>query len=180
LISLFVFHIGFIEVSWIDIIDVMLVTLLLYQLYKWMKGSIAEKIFLGVLSIYLLYLLVRALKMELLTTILGQFIGVGMIAALILFQQEIRRFLLMVGKTTSFRDSLRRLFFWKKYSEAEEWLAKAARLGPKNPNILEHYGDVLYKLNRAGDALIQWNAAKDAGGNSEALLKKIKDKKLND
>jgi diadenylate cyclase len=122
LISLFVFHIGFIEVSWIDIIDVSLVTILLYQLYKWMKGSIAEKIFLGVLSIYLVYLLVRALKMDLLTTILGQFIGVGVIAALILFQQEIRRFLLMVGKTTSFRDSLRRLFFWKKYSEEENEL----------------------------------------------------------
>lgn len=43
--------------------------------------------------------------MELLTSILDQFIGVGVLAAIILFQQEIRRFLLMIGKTTDFNDS---------------------------------------------------------------------------
>jgi uncharacterized protein (TIGR00159 family) len=67
-----------------------------------MKGSIAVKIFLGLLSVYLMYLIVKALKMELLTAILGQFIGVGVIAAIILFQQEIRKFLLIIGKTTLF------------------------------------------------------------------------------
>jgi diadenylate cyclase len=98
------FKIGFVEISWIDIIDIMLVSFLLYQLYKLMRGSIAVKIFLGLMSIYLFYLIVKALKMELLTAILGQFIGVGVIAALILFQQEIRKFLLLVGKTTAFNN----------------------------------------------------------------------------
>jgi tetratricopeptide (TPR) repeat protein len=72
------------------------------------------------------------------------------------------------------------LYQQKKYKLAEEWLGNASKLGPKNPNILEHYGDVLYKLNKPEEALIQWNAAKKAGGNSDSLLQKIKDKRLND
>jgi tetratricopeptide (TPR) repeat protein len=72
------------------------------------------------------------------------------------------------------------LFQQKKYKEAEEWLGNASKMGPKNPNILEHYGDVLFKLNKTEEAVIQWNNAKQAGGNSEKLLKKIKEKKLND
>lgn len=72
------------------------------------------------------------------------------------------------------------LFQEKKYKEAEEWLANASKLGPKNPTILEHYGDVLYKLNKPAEAVSQWEAAKQAGGSSENLLKKIKDKKTND
>ncbi|MFL5730269.1 MAG: diadenylate cyclase CdaA [Cytophagaceae bacterium] len=115
------FKIGFIEISWIDIIDILLVSFLLYQLYKLLKGSIAVKIFLGLLSIYLIYLIVKALRMELLTAILGQFIGVGVIAALILFQQEIRKFLLLVGKTTAFNNEK---FFgrwpWRRNSKAKE------------------------------------------------------------
>ncbi|MCE3229465.1 MAG: hypothetical protein K0S32_4016 [Bacteroidetes bacterium] len=72
------------------------------------------------------------------------------------------------------------LFQLKKYTEAEEWLSNAAKLGPKKPDILEHYGDVLYKLNKVNEAVKQWENAKLAGGNSETLLKKIKEKKLND
>lgn len=72
------------------------------------------------------------------------------------------------------------LYQAKKYTEAEEWLGNAAKLGPKDANILEHYGDVLYRLNKINDALKQWENAKNAGGNSESLLKKLKEKKIND
>ena len=72
------------------------------------------------------------------------------------------------------------LYQQKKYKEAEEWLSNAAKMGPPKADILEHYGDVLYKLNRIDEAFSQWQAAKQAGGNSEALLNKIKTKKLND
>jgi uncharacterized protein (TIGR00159 family) len=111
---------GFLQVTWIDIIDILLVSLLLYQMYKLMKGSIAVKIFLGLLSVYLIYLIVKALKMELLTAILGQFIGVGVIATIILFQQEIRKFLLLIGKTTFINNE--KFFFnlpWKKKVKKE-------------------------------------------------------------
>lgn len=106
------FTIGFLEITWIDLLDITLVGLLLYQLYKLLKGSIAVKVFLGFLSVYLVYLVVKAAKMELLTAILDQFIGVGVIAALILFQQEIRKFLLLIGKTTILNEFYR--WPWKK------------------------------------------------------------------
>ena len=82
----------------------LLVSYLFYQFYKLIRGSVAIRIFIGVISIYLFYLVVRALDMELLTSILGQFIGVGFIAAIVVFQQEIRRFLLMIGRTTDFNE----------------------------------------------------------------------------
>lgn len=77
-----------------------------------MKGSIAVKIFLGFLSLYLIFLVVRAAQMELLSSILGQFMGVGVLAMIILFQQEIRKFLLVIGKSTPFTGNkvLKNLF----------------------------------------------------------------------
>ena len=97
----FLFSIGFLEIKWVDIIDILLVSFLLYQVYKLMRGSVALSIFFGFLTLYLTYLVVKAAQMELLTAILGQFMGVGVLAVIILFQQEIRKFLLLVGKTTA-------------------------------------------------------------------------------
>lgn len=102
---IFVFKIGFLEVSWVDIIDISLVSILLYQVYKLIRGSIAVNIFLGILALYLIYLIVRAAEMELLATILGQFMGVGVLAMIILFQPEIRKFLLVIGRGTEFREN---------------------------------------------------------------------------
>jgi len=104
---IFLFHIGFLEVSWVDVIDIGLVAVLLYQVYKLIRGSIAVNIFLGILSLYLVYLIVRAAQMELLTKILGQFMGVGVLAMIILFQPEIRKFLLVIGRSAEInRDSI--------------------------------------------------------------------------
>lgn len=80
-----------------DIIDILLVSILLYQMYKILKGTVAVNIFIGVLAIYLIGLLVDTLEMKLLSTIIRQFIGVGGIALIILFQQEIRKFLVVIG-----------------------------------------------------------------------------------
>ena len=102
---IFVFKIGFLEVSWVDIIDISLVSILLYQVYKLIRGSIAVNIFLGILALYLIYLILRAAEMELLATILGQFMGVGVLAMIILFQPEIRKFLLVIGRGTEFREN---------------------------------------------------------------------------
>jgi uncharacterized protein (TIGR00159 family) len=89
--------IGFITIRILDIIDILLVAFLLYQMYNLIKGTTAINIFIGIFLIYLLWLVVRALNMQLLGTILGQVIGIGVIALIIIFQQEIRRFMLMLG-----------------------------------------------------------------------------------
>lgn len=104
-------HIGFLDITWVDFFDVALVSILLYQVYKLIRGSLAVNIFLGILAIYLLYLIVSALQMELLTKILGVFIGTGVIAMVILFQPELRKFLLVIGRTAELnREGLIRSF----------------------------------------------------------------------
>ena len=99
---IFLIKLGFLEVRFVDILDVAAVSFLLFQVYKLMKGSVAMRIFLGFLLLYLVYLVVRAAQMELFSAILGQFMGVGVIAVIVLFQQEIRKFLLMIGRTQFF------------------------------------------------------------------------------
>jgi len=101
--------------SWIDMIDVVLVALLLYYVYKLVKGTVAINIFIGIVVIYFIYLTVEALQMVLLTKILGGFISVGFIALIIVFQQEVRKFLLMIGSTNfaSRRKFLSQLKFLK-------------------------------------------------------------------
>ena len=87
----------FITIRFFDVLDIILVALLMYQIYMLMRGTVAMNIVVAVFSFYLLWLLVKVLNMQLLGTILGQFIGVGIIALIIVFQQEIRRFLLIIG-----------------------------------------------------------------------------------
>ncbi|MDX2414149.1 MAG: diadenylate cyclase CdaA [Bacteroidales bacterium] len=84
-------------ISVLDIIDIVLVAVILYQLYRLIRGTAALSIFLGIFFVYLFWLIVKAFNMELISSILGQVIGVGVIALIIVFQQEIRRFLLIIG-----------------------------------------------------------------------------------
>ncbi|MCB0400993.1 MAG: diadenylate cyclase CdaA [Flavobacteriales bacterium] len=92
----------FITFRWLDLVDILLVAIIMFQLYKLVKGTVAIRIFLGILAIYLFWKIVEALQMELLSEILGQFIGVGVLALIIVFQQEIRRFLLLIGNNQFF------------------------------------------------------------------------------
>ena len=80
-----------------QVLDILVVAAILYQLYRLTRGTAAIRIFLGVLAVYLVYQIVDALQMRMLAEILGQFIGVGVIALLIVFQQELRQFLLLIG-----------------------------------------------------------------------------------
>lgn len=91
----------FISIRFLDIIDILLVAGLLFVLYKMLKGTVAINIFLGIVALFLIWQVVNALQMELLSEILGAFISVGLVALIIIFQPEIRQFLLAVG-TPSF------------------------------------------------------------------------------
>ena len=87
----------FIQVRVLDIIDIFLVALLFYWFYRILKGTSAISIFLGIVAIFLIWQVVKALQMELLSTILGAFVNVGFIALIVIFQPEIRRFLFTIG-----------------------------------------------------------------------------------
>jgi len=94
------FTIGFLTVSFWDILDIGIVAYLLYQLYKLLKGNIAFNIFIGLLLLYVSWFVVNQLNMDLLASILDQFVKVGIIILIIIFQPEVRRFLLILGNNT--------------------------------------------------------------------------------
>jgi diadenylate cyclase len=100
------------HISVIDIIDIVLVSIILFNLYKLIRGTAALSIFVGIFIIYMFWLIVKALNMELIGALMGQVIGVGVIALIIVFQQEVRRFLLAIGNRyiNSSRFSLGKLF----------------------------------------------------------------------
>ena len=110
-----------INFRWLDLVDILLVAIIMFQLYKLVKGTVAIRIFLGILAIYLFWKIVEALQMELLSEILGQFIGVGVLALIIVFQQEIRRFLLLIGNNRFFSGTANgRLFSLLKNGETDK------------------------------------------------------------
>jgi len=93
----------------LDIIDILLVAIIIYYIYSLIKGTIAVNILVGLLLFYGVYLVVKQMEMRLLTEIFGGFISVGSIALIVVFQQEIRRFLIHIGKNISLR---RKKFLW--------------------------------------------------------------------
>ena len=89
----------FLDLRILDIVDIIFIAALLYYIYKLVKGTVAVNIFIGIVIIYFVWKLTQLLRMEMLSSVLGEFIGVGMFALIVVFQQEIRKFLLMIGST---------------------------------------------------------------------------------
>jgi diadenylate cyclase len=90
-------YILFISFTVTDAIDILLVAIMLYLLYNMVKGTSAVNIFIGLALIYIAWIIIRALDLKLLSSILGKFVNVGVIAVMVVFQQEIRKFLLYIG-----------------------------------------------------------------------------------
>ncbi len=90
-------HTLFLSFGITDAIDIILVAIILYLVYNLVKGTAATNIFIGLALIYVAYIIVRAFEFKLLGSILGKFVNVGVIAIMIVFQQEIRKFLLYIG-----------------------------------------------------------------------------------
>jgi uncharacterized protein (TIGR00159 family) len=131
------------HITILDIIDIFLVAMVLFQLYRLIRGTAALSIFLGIFFIYLSWLVVKALNMELISALLGQVMGVGVIAIIIVFQQEVRRFLLFLGNKyiSNSRFSFSRLFSLVKNEsgsprEAEEIVKACERLSNSKTGAL--------------------------------------------
>ena len=101
-----------------DIIDIVLVALLMFGVYKLMKNMGAGNIFMGILAFVLVWFLVtHVFKMELLGAILNRVVAVGAIGLIVIFQSEIRRFFSRIGSRTNWRSM--------------QWLKKVFRNGQK-------------------------------------------------
>lgn len=92
--------IGFLPITIWDVLDILIVGYLIYQIYKLLKGSIAFNIFIGVITLFITYWIVDALNMLLLSRLLNSLAQTGVVILVIIFQPEIRRFLLLLGDTT--------------------------------------------------------------------------------
>lgn len=100
----------FIPFTLIDLIDIVLVATIMYWIYRVTRGTNAPYIFSGIIAIYLLWVVTKALNMELLSSMLGQVISVGVIALIILFQPELRRFLQLIGLRQKHFNFISRIF----------------------------------------------------------------------
>ncbi len=106
---------NFLEFKITDIIDIILVAVLLYYIYKLVRGTVAINIFIGIVIVWAFWKLTDLLEMKMISSMVGGFMSVGLIALIIVFQQEIRRFLLMIGSTNfaSKRNFIRHFKFLK-------------------------------------------------------------------
>lgn len=127
----------FLNFRWQDALDILLVALLLYQLYRLVRGTAALNIFIGVAIFYSIFRLVRLFDLELFSSILGKFIDVGVIALLIVFQQELRRFFLFIGTNNIIRQPglARSLFTWRDESQTESLDINAVVKACRNMSI---------------------------------------------
>ena len=92
--------------DFINVIDIILVAILLYYVYKLVKGTAAINILIGIVIIYLIWKLTDLFNLNILSNLLGQFISVGVFALIVVFQQEIRKFLLMLGSNNLTNNKL--------------------------------------------------------------------------
>ena len=93
------FKIGFLEITIADIFDILFFGILIFIIYRLLRGGLAYNILIGLFILYLLSLIVQTLNMNLMTKVLGQFTSIGVLALLIVFQPEIRRFLILLGRS---------------------------------------------------------------------------------
>jgi diadenylate cyclase len=98
------FRIGFLSFTVVDLIDITIVAFVLYRLYAVMRGTIASQIFVGLILIIGVSLASQTLEMKLLSYILRTVSDIWVIALIILFQPELRRILLLVGRQGVFQS----------------------------------------------------------------------------
>ena len=94
----------FIRITFIDILDIVLLAVLLFYLYRVLRGTHAMSILSGILLLYAIYIVVKLLNMELLSSLIGGLTSIGLVAIVIIFQPEIRRFFQVLGNEASDRQ----------------------------------------------------------------------------
>lgn len=103
---------GFLHIRFLDVVDILLVAFILYELYHLLKGTVSINMFFAIVTMFFIWRITDALQMELLRQILGAFFSVGIIALFIIFQPELRQFLLSLGKPDFIQKRRRRFLFW--------------------------------------------------------------------
>ncbi len=120
---------GFLSLSLADCLDILMVAALIYLVFRWIKGSAAMSIFFAVILLFVLRVVVAALNMRLMNALLDTFIDVGVLALIVIFQPEVRHFLIKLGSSYSTgkgRNMIEKLFGIKEQSLAGETVNEIA------------------------------------------------------
>jgi diadenylate cyclase len=126
------FEVGFLSVTLVDVVDILLVTFIFYQLYRGMRGTIAAQILIGLVVIVVLSVIAQSINLKAMGWILRTLTDIWVIAFIIIFQPEIRRLL-----STIARNRLVRLFIRLNVTESiEEISATALELSKKKQGAL--------------------------------------------
>ncbi len=88
---------GFLQLSLTDILDILLLALIIYVAFRWIKGTSAMSIFVAIISLYVIRVLVSAFNMRLMNALMETVLDVGVVALIVIFQPEIRKFLIRLG-----------------------------------------------------------------------------------
>ena len=138
---------SFLEFSFVDVLDIVLVALLLFYLYKLVKGTVAINIFIGIVIFYVIWKLTDILNLDVLSNILGKFISVGFFALIVVFQQEIRKFLLLIGSTNfASRRNVIRYFNFLNQDQESLKIDLTALLSACNKMASEKTGAIIANL----------------------------------
>jgi len=131
------FKIKFVVVRLVDIIDISMVSLLFYQMYKILRGSLTFRVLLGIFTFFVMLRIVDIFELVLLKSILNQLLDLGAIALVVLFAPEIRRFLQEISKNTIIDRLLR-------------------QLNSSNDNVSSYSGliQAIYSLRSKGDGAL--------------------------
>ncbi len=112
---------GFFEFGIKDVIDIVLVAFMLFYLYRLMRESRSLNVFIGIIVFVLIWLFVsQVLEMRLLGNIMDKLVSVGVIGLIVLFQEEIRKFLYNLGARRKVQNVLSFLHHEKKKSADKE------------------------------------------------------------
>ncbi|HLX11404.1 MAG TPA: diadenylate cyclase CdaA [Bacteroidota bacterium] len=126
------FHIGFITVTFVDLLDIALVAYIFYRLYLVMRGTVAAQIFVGLVLIIAFSFVAEAVNLRAMSWILHTLTDIWVIAFIVLFQPELRRLLVLIG-----RNRVVRMFLRLDVGESiEEIIGTAAELARKHHGML--------------------------------------------
>ncbi len=89
---------SFLHLSFVDVLDILVVAMIIYAVFRWLRGSSARNIFLAVLILLIMRIVAVATGMKMVSSVLSTVIDVGVLALIVIFQPEIRRFLNKVGR----------------------------------------------------------------------------------
>jgi uncharacterized protein (TIGR00159 family) len=159
---------SFLNFRIIDVLDILIVAILLYELYKLTKGTAAVKLFWIIALFYVVWKAVAYLHFTLLSELLGEVINVGILAIIILFAPEIRKFLLYIGDGRLLR------FFNEKLGRKEDTNAyqeeiEAVRDACHNMSATKTGALIIFARKTPLDEFLQTGKMLDARPNSELL-----------